>query len=129
MNQNHGKTRHCGTLLIAILLLLLGALAAESQEVVTLEGEIEPAEYDDESGELISVAIYDPKWGSVLVSPEGKGRELLDHVGAIVTATGTIMELSDDSGFEYVIKVSSYTIREPEEFPEEEPDWDPDERR
>jgi hypothetical protein len=101
---------------------------------VTLEGEIEEGVYDEEGEILVSVSIWDSEWGSVLISNQGKGAELLNHLGAVATVTGTISELGEDdeSGFAYVIKVSSYTVEEPAEpqdFPEDDPDWDPEEER
>ena len=59
-----------------------------------------------------------------------RGKELLNHVGALVTATGPITELDADSEFAYEIKVSRYTIEqpaEPSDDSEEEPELDPEE--
>jgi hypothetical protein len=122
------KTRLATTLAV-VLLLLFGPVAVWGEEDVTIEGEIEEAEYDEESGAVTTVSIWDSEWGSVLVSNQGKGRELLNHVGAVAKVTGTIRELDDGSGFPYVIQVSSYTIEEPAEpddYPDDEPDREPD---
>jgi hypothetical protein len=114
-----------------LMLLLAGPIPARAEEEVTIEGEIEEGEYDGESGAPVNVSIWDSEWGSVLVSTQGKGRELLNHIGAVAKVTGTIRELDDGSGFPYVIQVSSYTIvtsAEPDDYPDE-PDEDPDEER
>jgi hypothetical protein len=132
MSQRSIFNSRFATLPIVILVLLLGASIASSEETVTLEGEVEPAAYDEEGGRLLSVSIYDLEWGSVLVTSHGKGGELLEHVGAIVRATGSITEARDDSGYVYVIEVSSYTVIEPAE-PDDEwqdlPDADSDRGR
>jgi hypothetical protein len=130
MNQRRGRAIRSAGGWIVPLVLFLGSFAAASAEVVTLNGEVDPAAYDEETGNLVSVAIFDSEWGSVLVSPGGKGAELLGHVGAVVTVTGTIEELGEDSDYEYAIKVTSYTIdesAEPEEEPEDDPERMPDE--
>jgi hypothetical protein len=128
MRQGSFPIRHASVALTALLLILLaGVAAAEELEVFTLEGEVEPAAYDDETGDVTAVAIYDGEWGVVLVSPSGKGKELLNHVGALVTATGPITELEADSEFAYEIKVSRYTIVQPgdtAEDTESDPDLD-----
>jgi hypothetical protein len=124
--------RRLATPLVALLVLIVGPPAAWGADPVTIEGEIEVAEYDEQSGEPISVYIWDSDWYSVLISNEGKGRELLDHIGDVARVTGTITELDADSEFQYLMKVSSYTIEEPaepEEYPEDEPDFDQDEER
>ena len=96
-------------------------------------GEIEVAEYDEQGETPLAVFIWDSDWYSVLISNEGKGKELLDHVGSVASVTGTITELDDDGEFKHAMKVSSYTIEEPadlEDFPEDEPDeWGPEEER
>jgi hypothetical protein len=100
-------------------------LALAGEESVTLNGEIEVAEYDDE-GNPASVMIFDPEWGSILVSHEGKGKELLNHVGAFVSVTGTVIDLGDDSGYSYAIQVSDYVIERPAD-PDDYPASDPEE--
>jgi hypothetical protein len=115
-----------------VLLLLFGPVAVWGEEDVTIEGEIEEAEYDEERGTVTTVSIWDSEWGSVLISNQGKGRELLSQIGAVAKVTGTIRELDDGSGFAYVIQVSSYTIEtpaDPDDYPDDEPDRDPDEER
>ena len=102
---------------------LAGSFVIADEDPTTLTGEIEVAEYDDD-GNATSVMVYDSEWGEVLVSKEGKGKELLNHVGAVAKVTGTIVELDDDSGYSYAIQVTGYTIEEPAE-PEDDPDLDP----
>lgn len=97
-----------------LAVMLVGSLVVASGEPVTLNGEIEVAEFD-EDGEPKAAAIYDSEWGSVLISNAGKGQELLNHVGAIAEITGNLVELDDDSGYSYSITVSDYTIVEPAE--------------
>ena len=105
---------------IVFALLFVGIGTAGELETVTITGEIEAAYYDDD-GNVTQVAIYDGEWGSVLVLKSGKGAELLNHLGAFVSATGEIRELDDDSDYSYAVEVASYTIDEPAE-PEEDPD-------
>jgi hypothetical protein len=59
------------------------------------------------------------------VLKSGKGNELLSLVGVIVSATGELSELDDDSGYSYAIEVTSYTIDEPPD-PEEDPGDNPE---
>ena len=130
MSTKRDSIRRLTTPLAVVLLLLGGPLAARGEEAVTLEGEIEEVEYDEETGKATSVSIWDSEWGSVLISKQGKGRELLDHVGAVAKVTGTIAELDEESEFAYVITVQSYTIEEPAEpddDPEDIPETDPEE--
>jgi hypothetical protein len=101
---------------------LAGTISLAGEEAVTLNGEIEVAEYDDD-GNVLSVMVYDSEWGSVLVSGEGKGKELLKHVGAVAKVTGTLVELDDESFYSYSIRVSSFSIEEAAE-PDDDPDWD-----
>jgi hypothetical protein len=116
--------RSSTALAVCVVAVLAGSFVIADEESVTLNGEIEVAEYDDD-GNAASVMVYDSKWGEVLVSKEGKGKELLNHVGAVAKVTGIIVELDDDSDYSYAIKVSGYTIEEPTD-PEDDPDWDPD---
>jgi hypothetical protein len=114
-------------------MLIVGPPAAWSEEKVTIEGEIEVAEYDEQGETPVSVYIWDSEWYSVLILNEGKGKELIDHVGSVASVTGTITELDDDGEFKHAMKVSSYTIEEPtdlEDFSEDAPDeWSPEEER
>lgn len=97
---------------ICLLVILVGSPAtAKVEEAVALHGEIEAAEYDGD-GNVVSVAVYDSEWGSVLISKEGKGKELLKHVGAIATVEGKIVESEDDPEYSYSIKVSGYKIED-----------------
>ena len=113
-------------ILAGTLLLTVGlAWAADDETAVVLRGEIEPADYDDD-GEVTAVSIYDDEWGDVLISLQGKGKELLEHVGAVAEIRGTVRELEDDSGYSYAIRVTAYEIQEPAE-PEDDPDWEPEE--
>ena len=126
MNLRHDCRSLAKWALAAVLLAAPGvapALADES-EAVTVSGEVEAAEYDDD-GNVTQVAIYDEEWGSVLVLRTSKGAELMNHVGAMVTANGVVRELEDDSGYSYSIEVASYTIDEPAE-PEDQPYDDPE---
>jgi hypothetical protein len=115
--------------LSACLLVFLAGLPAVAGEekIVSIKGEIEAAAYDDD-GAVEAVAIYDSDWGKVLISNGGKGKELLDHVGAFVEVTGKIVEIDEDShGFAYEIIVTTYAIDESED-PEYEEEWDPENR-
>jgi len=87
-------------------------LAQDAAEMDVISGEVEAADFD-EDGNVVAVSIYDMQWGAVLVRGEGRGAELLKQVGAIVTATGHIEELDDDSAYQYAIRVESYTVDEP----------------
>lgn len=107
-----------------LLAILSGSPVTAYEEDVTLRGAIEIAERDDD-GNVAAVVVHDNEWGSVLISDEGTGKQLLGHVGAVATIIGTIVETDDDSGYSYTITVDDYTIEEPEE-PEEEPDDEPD---
>lgn len=121
-------TAHLVAIRAALAACVIAALAATpvlaEEKSVTLTGEIEVAEYDDDD-KVVSVMLYDSEWGSVLVAREGKGKELLGHVGAIVTVTGTLFEPDDDSGYSQAIRVTGYTIKEPAER-YDEPDLDPE---
>jgi hypothetical protein len=114
------------TLMVALpaclLVIVAGSPAIADEESVTLNGEIEVAEYD-EDGNVASTAIYDSEWGFVLISNEGKGIELLAHIGALATVTGEVVKVDDDNGYSHTIIVSSYTIVEPAE-PQPDPDAD-----
>jgi hypothetical protein len=112
--------RSSTALAVCVVAALAGSFVIADEDSVTLNGEIEVAEYDDD-GNAASVMVYDSEWGSVLISNEGKGKELLNHVGAVAKVTGTIVELDDDSGYSYAIKVTGYTIEEPTEPEDERP--------
>lgn len=99
---------------VCLIMIFGGPLILADEETATLNGEIEVAEYGDD-GSPVSVMVYDSEWGSVLISKEGKGGELLKHIGAIATMTGTIVELDEDSGYPYEIRVNTYSIEEPED--------------
>ncbi len=109
------------SLVLSVLLLVaccaLPAMAEE--EDVTISGEIEVAEYSEEDGSVMSVSVFDMEWGDVLIANEGKGKELLKHVGAEATIVGRIFEINDDSSYRYEIKVSSYVIEVPAETDED----------
>jgi hypothetical protein len=121
MSHEFLRFRNAPAVWIALLLILAaGATAAEDQEVFTLNGDVEPAAYDEETGDVVAVAIYDNEWGVVLIANAGKGKELLDHVGAVVTATGPIRELDSYSEFAYEITVTRYTIEQPAEPAQDE---------
>ena len=100
-------------ILVALLVALCGVVQTAHAETATISGEVEATEYD-EDGNVIEVAIYDDDWGSVLVWQNEKGAELLDLVGAIVSATGDLRE-HDDDPFPYTISVTDYTVEEPAE--------------
>jgi hypothetical protein len=120
MNVRKDDTRVtvCILTVIVFVLMLVGPNTLRATETVTLNGEVEAADYD-EDGTVIDVAIFDGEWGSVLVLRTGKGAKLLNHVGAVVSATGEIRELDDESGYLYSIEVTSYSIDSPVE-PEED---------
>jgi asparagine synthetase A len=114
-------------LTVCLFVLLAGTGAAvAAEETVTLEGEIEAARYDGD--EVAAVAVYDDQWDWVLVVNEGKGKELLNHVGAVVKVTGKIIEIDDDVADEYAheIVVTSYTVEVRTESDAGE-EWDPEE--
>ena len=106
---------------IGVALLLTGAVPQANEETVTLKGYIEVAEYDDDEN-VASVSIYDSEWGSVLISNEGRGSELRKHVDADVELTGQIVELDDDSGYSYAIKVISFKVEKSEEPEDDQED-------
>jgi hypothetical protein len=121
MYESRIPSWHLAALLLAAIALAFGASIAGSEDMQTITGEVEPAEHD-EDGDVSSVGIYDNDWGWVVISNTGKGEELLDHVGDVVTVTGTIEELDDGRGPAHVMEVSSYSIdepAEPEEYPED----------
>ncbi|MDH3285672.1 MAG: hypothetical protein OEQ13_13155 [Acidobacteriota bacterium] len=99
------------------------SFAENDDESVTLTGEIEAAEYD-ESGDVRSVMIYDSEWGSVLVSRSEKGKELLGHIGSVVTLQGKIMEMDEESEYRWSIDVRNFTVNTPAEHDDDE-EWDP----
>jgi len=114
--------------LTCVLAILAGTTVTAFEEEGNVRGTIEAVEQDDD-GNVTVVSLYDNEWGPVLISSEGKGEELLDHVGAVATLTGTIVETGDHDRFPYVITVSDYVIEEhfePEDEPDDEPDPDPD---
>lgn len=98
-------------LIVAVAAMVLYPFGGEtavtdSHGEQTITGEVWGEEYDDD-GKATSVSIYDQTWGTVLVSPSGRGRELLKHVGALVEVTGEIHD-SEDGG--YVIDVGRFRI-------------------
>jgi hypothetical protein len=109
-----------------LFVILAGSLVAAKEETVTLTGQIEAAEYDTD-GNVASVAVYDMEKGSVLISKEGKGKELLSHVGVMAKITGTLVELDEESEYPYVVKVASYTTEGLEDEPAEGTYWDHEE--
>jgi len=127
MIRRESVARWLPALAACLFILPAGAfVVVAAEQIVTLEGEIEVARYDGE--EVAAVAVYDDQWDWVLVVNEGKGKELLNHVGAVVKLTGSIVEIDDDVADEYSheIVVKSYTIEEPAEYEPAE-DWDPEE--
>jgi hypothetical protein len=76
-------------------------------------GRVEIDQEDDE-GNVISVFIDDPDQGEFLVAADGKGPELLGHVGDTVEATGWVSEDDETGYFDYVLHVNSYTVMEDE---------------
>jgi hypothetical protein len=121
MNKRKKEMIHKSYLVMSICLLVafcaLPAIAEE--EEATISGEIEVADYSEEDGSVTAVSVFDVEWGDVLISNEGKGRELLNHVGAETTIVGRIFDLDDDSGYLYEIRVSSYVIDEPADLDED----------
>jgi hypothetical protein len=101
----------------AAIFLAFGHGIAETE--VTITGMLEPAEMDDH-GAVFAVTIYDGEYGTVLVLDEGKGADLVEHVGEEVTLTGTIEELDEESGYLYGIIVSRYILHDAEEDIEQE---------
>lgn len=111
--MNTKTTPRCPWLVMVALAMsasCLGPVTAET-EAVTLTGEVEAADFDDDGG-VAAVAIYDFEWGSVLVAGDSKGKELLDHVGDVVRASGYVEPLDDDSGYFHLIRIQSYSIEE-----------------
>lgn len=126
MSRTRILTWRLALLLLGAFVLASAASVAGSEDLQTITGEVEPAGHD-EDGDVSSVGISDSEWGWVVISNTGKGKELLDYVGDVVTVSGTIEEQEDESGTTYVMEVSSYSIEEPadpEEYPE---DWEPEE--
>jgi hypothetical protein len=107
-------TRFAMLLSVCFVLALCVCPAGAEDEYVTLSGEIEAAEYDDDGG-VTSVLVYDVEWGEVLMLNEGKGAELLAHVGEDVSVTGKLVELGDDAEYTYGLKVTAYTFEVPDE--------------
>lgn len=101
-------------LIACAVVALAGALAFANEDPTTLSGEIEIAQTDDD-GNVKAVAIYDVEWGSVLISNNEKGKELLKHVGELATVNGTIVELDEESDYLYEIRVTSYVIEDSDE--------------
>lgn len=121
MNRGWGS-KTLGVLMTSfVIAVTVGALAStvfgEEEEMVTLSGELDAAEFSDE-GDVLSVLIDDPDWGSVLVIAEDDAEDLLDAVGAQVTITGRLVELEEGEEFRYAIEVISYTIHDEEEDPD-----------
>lgn len=119
------RISHLGSLLV-----LLGSLVASAEisrivaaEPVTLQGEIEIVEYDDD-GNVASVAIYDEERGSILVSNSGKGRDLLEHVGAYVEVSGRLVESQENDLYEFQVVVTGYKVKRPEDDPDDDQDDD-----
>jgi hypothetical protein len=113
---------------VSVLLTLTasapGLFAEEDQKQVTITGEIEAVDYDEQDMPT-AVSVFDAEWGEVLIAHTGKGKELLKQVGALVELTGRIEELADNGDFVYQLTVQSYTILE--QAPDssyEEPDPD-----
>jgi len=116
--KNMRWNNRCLSVAAGLLLLLAftGTPASgESHGEQTIAGEIFAEEYNGE-GEVTVVSIFDEEWGTVTVSPAGRGHELLARVGALVEATGEIEESEEG---DYVISVKSYrVIDEDESAPE-----------
>lgn len=107
---------------MALLLLAVGSsisVATVEGMEITFTGTLDLAATDD-NGSVTAVEIYEPEFGTVLVTRNGKGPELLAHVGEEVTLTGTIEELNDDSGYLFGITVTRYTLLDVEQ--ESDPD-------
>lgn len=96
---------------VALLVALFGGIQTAHADNTTINGQVEAAAYDDD-GNIIEVTIFDASWGSVLVLQGGKGAELLELVGAIVSATGDLRE-HDNDPYPYTISVTDYTVEEP----------------
>lgn len=93
------------------LAALAGMAAVAAIEPVTLSAAIEVADYDDD-GNVASVMIFVAEHGSILIDNEGKGKELLDHVGEWATITGTLEALDGEGGYDYVIQVEDFTLED-----------------
>ena len=100
---------------VSVLLTLTasapGLFAEEDKERVTITGEIEAVDYDEQDMPT-AVSVFDTEWGEVVIAHTGKGKELLKQVGALVEVTGRIDELADNGDFVYQLAVHSYTILE-----------------
>ena len=99
---------------VCLLIVLGGAQTNTDYEPVTLNGEIEVADYGHD-GEATSIVVNDREWGLVLISNSGVGSELLAHVGAVLEITGELTEIQDESGYTHSIRVTDYSILEPAE--------------
>jgi hypothetical protein len=90
-----------------------------------LRGTVEAAETADD-GTVLRVEIDDAEWGYVLVAEEGRGLELMAHVGATVEATGQMQAIDDEEAMhEYVIVVEDFELLDQESDPEEDDPEDP----
>lgn len=111
------RIRSIGPIAMGVFALLVaGSLIAQGQDDDAREGQetvfgrVMVAEENDD-GEVLAVSIDDADWGPVLVASNGRGRELVELVGAFVEATGRIDEL-DEEEFSYIIHVEAYSVIE-----------------
>jgi hypothetical protein len=81
------------------------AAARPAFEIVVITGRIEPAEATF-LGRAAQIRIVSAE-GAFLIAHEGKGQELKDHIGAIVTLTAERMH--DDEGYE-ILSVERYRV-------------------
>ena len=58
-------------------------------------------------GGIVSVYLWDPEYGDVLISREKRGRELMKLVGSVVQATGRLRALDEDAEYDYVMDVEA----------------------
>ena len=82
------------------------AAARPAFEIVVITGRIEPAEATF-LGRAAQIQIVSAEAGAFLIAHEGKGQELKQHVGAIVTLTAERMH--DDEGYE-ILAVERYRV-------------------
>ncbi len=96
---------------IAVAAMLVLGGSGVTADTATVSGQVEATRYD-EDGNAVEVAINDSEWGSILVLEGGRGAELLDLVGAVVSATGDLRE-GDGDPHAYTIEVTDFTVEEP----------------
>jgi hypothetical protein len=99
--------------------VLMVSAEEEGEGKVTVTGYVDVAEEDD-SGQPMSVFIDDYDKGYYLVANEGKGKELLRHIGEEVEAQGVAERLDSDPDYDFLLRVSSFRLLSEEEGEDDE---------